>query len=218
MTVLIVLATTAAALLLGSAWSQQSPRPLHHTSARAADRVAGGKALQPTALIEMVERTSRDVRSGASLRLALLEATRGKPLLLPGLHDHLARGASVGQALAQVGDPLANDAAFVVHGMQLAADTGGAVADTLDRVVAVVRERQAWRAERHAQAAQARLSARMLTVLPLVVAVWAVISGPRVRHAYAHSPATSILAAVGIALNLLGWWWMSRLVRGRSRA
>ena len=127
-------------------------------------------------------------------------------------------GMAAGQALAQVDSAPSSDAAFVVHGLQLAVDTGGAMADTLDRVVAVVRERQAWRAERHAQAAQARLSARMLTVLPLVVAVWGVASGPRVRHAYAQSPATWVLTGIGVALNLIGWWWMSRLVRGRADA
>jgi Flp pilus assembly protein TadB len=82
----------------------------------------------------------------------------------------------------------------------------------------VVRERQAWRAERHAQAAQARLSARMLTVLPLVVAGWGLVSGPRARQTYVESPATSVFAGLGVALNLVGWMWMRRLVRGPSVA
>jgi tight adherence protein B len=208
---LIVLATLLVCGALGAVASRPAPRRGdRRPSSHATDRTS-----VPTALVDLVERTSRDVRSGVSLRTALVEASAHSPHVLPGLHDRLSRGVPLQHALDEIGATESSDARFVVHGLRLAADTGGALADTLDRVVAVVRERQAWRAERFAQAAQARLSARMLTVLPMAVALWGLASGPRVRQAYAL-PATAVLTCIGVALNLVGWWWMRRLVRGRQ--
>jgi tight adherence protein B len=209
--VVIVVATALTAALLGAAGSQPAPRSIDRRQAIGPEERTGA----PTSLVDIIERTSRDVRSGVSLRPALIDATGQQPELLGGLHDLLVRGVPVRQALDQLAGTQTGDERFVVHGLRLAADTGGATADTLDRVVAVVRERQAWRAERHAQAAQARLSARMLTVLPMVVAIWALASGPRVRQAYAL-PATGVLTTLGVMLNIVGWWWMRRLVRGRE--
>lgn len=213
-TTILGAAAIALALLLATSWSPAVRRGVSVPVARSPRAPAPHQA----SLVDVAERTSRDVRSGMALRSALLDALAEHPGCLRPLHDRLVRGAPLAQALRTPagGDSqtLSDDAAFVMHGLQLAADTGGAMADTLDRVVAVVRERRAWRAERHAQAAQARLSARMLTALPLAVAFWGLASGPRVRHAYVESPATGVLTAVGVVLNLTGWWWMHRLVRG----
>lgn len=178
-------------------------------------RRVGGRTVGETEgdLTDVIEHTARDVRSGMALRSALIDALRRQPGQLSGLLDRLDHGVGLNQALA-AHEPSTGDARFVVHGLRLAAETGGAVADTLDRVVAVVRERQVWRSERHAQASQARLSARMLTVLPIAVAAWGLLSGPRARDAYADSPATIVLSAFGVVLNITGWWWMRRLVQG----
>ena len=168
-------------------------------------------------MIELLERASRDVRAGAALRTALVDALDHDPLALPALRARLARGESLVGALDGCAIRTADDR-IMVHALQLAATTGGSVADTLDRVVAVMRERQAWRDERHSQAAQARLSAQMLTVLPIAVATWGVASSPGARHVYATSPAAAFATALGVLLNLIGWWWMRHLVRGPSNA
>lgn len=208
----IITAIVSLSLLLGASWSQPAPRR-NAVAPRPRQGRAGARDASRD-LVEFVERTSRDVRSGMSLRPALLNALDEcpRPLLEP-LRDQLARGVPLRDALERCASP-DTDLGFVVQGLRVAAQTGGAMADTLDRVVAVVRERATWRAERHAQAAQARLSARMLTVLPLAVAAWGLVSGPRVRHAYVQSPVAGAFTAVGVALNLVGWWWMRRLVSG----
>jgi tight adherence protein B len=209
-TAMIVGASIAAVVLLASTGSLPAAR-------RPATRLraAGSRSVPDhAALVDAIERTARDVRSGVALRVALVDALQRHPGLLVPVVDELGRGASLHDALTL---PMARpnpDTEFVLHGLRLAADTGGATAETLDRVVGVVRERQVWRGERYAQAAQARLSARMLTVLPIAVAGWSVASGPRVRQAYADSPVTGALAIIGVLLNLTGWWWMRRLVRG----
>ncbi|MEZ5250945.1 MAG: hypothetical protein R2713_17555 [Ilumatobacteraceae bacterium] len=82
----------------------------------------------------------------------------------------------------------------------------------LERTSVVVRERRAWRAERLAQAAQARASARVLTLLPLAFAGWSVLSSPSVRAAYTTSGVVVVLSLIGVILNAIGWWWMRRVI------
>jgi tight adherence protein B len=97
-----------------------------------------------------------------------------------------------------------------------AATLGGSAAAALDHAAAVLRERRAVRHERIAQAAMARLSARVLTVVPLVFAAWAATSSRTTRRAYLDSPLGFGAALLGVTLNLSGWWWMRRIV-GRHR-
>lgn len=212
-TVIIVVAVALLAALVGAAPSRARSR--QPAAQRASRRHSGDRrANRQTDLIAMVERTSREVRAGAAIRSALQSTLQLHPTLLRSLAEQLSRGASLPQALADTQPTVRGDEAFVLHGLRLTVDNGGAMADTLDRVVAVVRERHVWRGERHAQAAQARLSAQMLTVLPMAVAVWGVVSGPRVRQAYVESATAGVMAVVGVVLNVTGWWWMRHLVRG----
>ena len=112
--------------------------------------------------------------------------------------------------------PGADERDVVVHALRLGAQHPHVLPDVLDRAAAVVRERRTWRHERIVQAAQARTSARVLTFLPLAFAMWGVATSASVRAAYAGSPVTVVVAAVGVALNTVGWWWMRRVVGGAS--
>jgi Flp pilus assembly protein TadB len=76
----------------------------------------------------------------------------------------------------------------------------------------MLRERAAVRAEAAAHAAQARLSARVLTVVPIGFAAWSATASHAFRRAVA-TPAGVTSAALGIVVNLVGWWWMHHIVR-----
>jgi Flp pilus assembly protein TadB len=76
----------------------------------------------------------------------------------------------------------------------------------------VLRERRAARAERRAHGAQARLSARVLTVVPICFAAWSAVASERTRDVYLSSAAGGLSAAIGLALNLAGWRWMRRII------
>jgi tight adherence protein B len=208
----IVVAMCLLTVLLGGHIARGRARLQLPVSATRRGRKAGARSSD---LVDVLEHTARDVRSGMALRPALLEALDRRPAVLADVRHQLTRGTSLDTALRSGSQARRGDTAFAVNGLRLAAQTGGAVADTLERVVDVIRERRAWQLERHAQAAQARLSARMLTVLPLAVAGWSLATGPRVRQAYTETPAVAVTTALGIALNLLGWWWMQRLVGPR---
>jgi tight adherence protein B len=162
-------------------------------------------------LVDVLDAMSRDIRSGVSFRSALLDALADDPQVLPDARAALSAGRAVDEALG-LEAATSGDQALFVHALRVAARTGGAAGDTLDRTASVLRERLAWRDERRAQSAQARLSARVLTVLPPVVCGWGLLTSGRVRTAYATSSFALLLGAVGVALNLAGWWWMRQLV------
>ena len=97
----------------------------------------------------------------------------------------------------------------------LSAALGGPVALTLQHGSLVLRDRHAARAEALAHSAQARLSATVLTVLPIAFTVVAFATSDSFRGA-AVSQVGTVAIALGLGLNLAGRWWMARLVRRGS--
>jgi Flp pilus assembly protein TadB len=125
--------------------------------------------------------------------------------------DRLNDGSSLVDALAAAVTP-DPDLAVTVQALSATAHLGGPIAATLDEAAAVVRERAAARAERQAHGSQARLSARVLTVVPVVFAAWSAIANQRTRDVYISTAAGGVSAAVGLTLNVAGWRWMKRII------
>lgn len=151
-----------------------------------------------------------EVRGGSSLSAAVAAATA----------RHRPAGAAVheGVTLAELAqrssaDP---DEAVVLQTVDAAHTLGGPVAATLDSGAALLRERAAVRAEAQVHSAQARLSARVLTAVPLVFAAWSLATSASFRRAVLGGPGVAI-AAIGAALNLAGWWWMRRTIERVAR-
>lgn len=158
----------------------------------------------------LLDGISRQVRSGSSLTSAAIdEITRSSPLHV--VLDRLDAGDALIEALAGV-DAHHPDLALTVQALSATAHLGGPIAATLDEAAAVLRERSAARAERRAQGSQARLSARVLTIVPLGFAVWSAAVSQRTRDVYMSTAAGGVCATCGLALNLLGWRWMKRII------
>ena len=94
-----------------------------------------------------------------------------------------------------------------------AAELGGSAAAPLERVAVTLLARAAEREERRASSAQARLSARVLTLMPFGVLASLAAAEPSIREVLA-TPAGLTCVVVGSGLNLLGWWWARRLIGG----
>ena len=133
----------------------------------------------------------------------VLEAVRrGRPLA-----DALADLATDGGPSGARVPPTAMAATV----LRTCADLGGPAAGPLDRVAAMLRVRAAVADEQAAQSAQARLSARVLTVVPVALLGLLLVTDHRVRVAVATAAGGAAIAA-GLGLNLVGWWWMRRIV------
>jgi Flp pilus assembly protein TadB len=158
----------------------------------------------------LLDAISRQVRSGSSLTSAAIdEIDRSSPLHV--VLDRLDAGDALVDALAAV-EAHHPDLALTVQALSATAHLGGPIAATLDEAAAVLRERAAARGERRAQGSQARLSARVLTVVPLGFAVWSAVVSQRTRDVYISTAAGAVCAFCGLALNLVGWRWMKRLI------
>jgi Flp pilus assembly protein TadB len=158
----------------------------------------------------LLDSIARQVRSGISLTSAIVEELdHASPF--SELADRLAAGCSLTQALATI-VPGDTDLALTVQALSATAHLGGPIAVTLDEAAAVLRERAAARAERRAHGAQALLSARVLTIVPLGFAGWSVVTSTRTRDVYLSSLAGGICALCGLSLNLAGWRWMNKII------
>lgn len=128
----------------------------------------------------------------------------------------LERGHTLAEALRQqtaqsetaVLDP---DTRLVFTVLEQCAATGGSSAEPLERAAAVLRSREAARAEVAAQSASARLSAVVLTLLPMAMLLMLLVTSPTTREAVV-SPVGLGVVTIGLLLNLIGWRWMRRLV------
>ncbi len=158
----------------------------------------------------MLDAIARRVRSGSSLTTAVVEEIdRSSPL--GEVVDRLATGGALSDAFTDI-DAKDSDLALTVQVLSATAHLGGPIAATLDEAAAVLRERAAARAERRAHSAQARLSARVLTVVPLGFATWSTFASQRTRDVYLATAVGGICALCGLGLNLVGWRWMKRIV------
>lgn len=197
-----------AILLTFAAWTRPRPATRNGRSVEQAGRVRRQRTASPTVneWAALLDAMSNEIRTGSSLATALQHAlTRCRPngqLLTPS-----ATLATI-EATTSTADA---DEAVVLQALRAAHALGGPTAATLDAASALLRERAVIRGEALAYSAQARLSARVLTGVPLVFAGWSALSSRTFRVALV-SPIGLTSAAVGGACNLLGWWWMRRIV------
>jgi Flp pilus assembly protein TadB len=91
------------------------------------------------------------------------------------------------------------------------AQLGGPAAAPLERVATTLRVRSALVDEQRAQSAQAELSARVLTFVPLGLLGLLIVTDANVRAALG-TPAGVAVVSIGGILNLAGWRWMRHIV------
>lgn len=167
-------------------------------------------------LPEALDDVARALRAGTSLRNALLDAAAGGTAPARAALGAIVADADRGRTLREACDRWAASAAtsevrLVAVALGLAADGGPNPARAVEGAAATVRERLSLVADVRAQAAQARLSAAVLAVLPLAFTGWLVLSDDRVRSFLVASPLGWACLAAGAALDGVGAWWMQRI-------
>lgn len=174
-------------------------------------------------MANLLDAMAREMHLGRSLTSALLHALPSHPLLaiyIGPIALSCERGVSITEVLR------ANEATTVTTAMpscilfgiraMWAATTGSAGALALERAATTLRERTAIRYERRAQSAQARLSVKILTWLPIAFLGWQLITNPLARWFLLVSPIGWTLLAGGLGLNWFGRCWMNRIVMGTT--
>ncbi len=179
----------------GNVPQHRRPRPWAR-SAGAPDAAAWARFLDAVAA---------DLRGGTGLRAAATAA-----LATHGLAGRVVRHPLPFERLgrAVVDDP---DEAVVAQSLSTALQLGGATASAVQAGANLLRERAAVRAEARAHSAQARLSARVLTLVPIGFAAWSTFASATFRRALL-TPVGLTSAMLGVVTNSVGWWWMRRIV------
>jgi Flp pilus assembly protein TadB len=191
-------------------------------------------ALRPEDVARWCDDLARRVRTGSSLTGALLDCTN-----VEALHDATApirhaleRGTAIADCLTPPtraglhpavihrgppGDakPGHQHLALALSVIAAVAEVGGSAAPALDRVASALRLRAVDRDDRATQAAQARLSAHVLTVLPVLMLSVLVVTDADVRDVITGGVG-AMCVLMGTTLNLAGWCWMRRVI-GRPR-
>lgn len=180
-------------------------RPPRARSVLAIVRTRRGSAPTADDWSRWLDTVAAHVRGGDSLRIAVGFAhahhrLTGDVVRPDGTFDELIESR-----------PTHHDEAVVVQVLSVAASLGGAVAATVQAGATLLHERAAIRAEARAHAAQARLSARVLTAVPLAFATWNLATSGAFRAAVA-TPVGALAAGAGVGLSLAGWWWMQHVV------
>jgi tight adherence protein B len=123
----------------------------------------------------------------------------------------LVRGRSTVEAIddCAIADPHLHLALRVIRTI---AEVGGASPLAIDRTAATLRRRAADNDERRVHAAQARLSAHVLTAVPLLMLATLLAVDPDVRTMLG-SPVGAACIAAGLTANSAGWLWMRHLVQ-----
>jgi Flp pilus assembly protein TadB len=167
---------------------------------------------------------ARRLRAGYSAPLAFAEVLGRLPPTHPGHGSAaaLARGDSLHTAVtgwrervhAKVGVTVLDE---LVAAVALGEAVGGVRASAIEVLADLATERRALAQEVGAQASQAKASAVVMTVAPLVFSAQMVLRDPAASRLLLGTPVGWVLMAIGGSLDGLAWLWIRRLTSGARR-
>ncbi len=154
-----------------------------------------------------------ELRAGASLRSALGDAAERVPSLSFEQPSRLAAaGAPMSDIAAIVERSFPANGRLAAAAFRLSDWSGARVADAFDGLAARATAAAELVRERRAATAQARLSAAVVGVAPVVFALLLFASG-RGSVLLAHRPAGIVVLATGLVLEVLGLLLVALIVR-----
>lgn len=181
-------------------------------------RPTTGRGPSDVDVADWCEDMARGLRSGRSLTTTFTDSSDAHPRVAPVIDPVIAqvsRGRSLVDALRTAATDPATGGGLALAVLRTCAELGGPGAAPLERVAATLRARDAIAQEQRAHSAQAQMSARVMTLVPIGMLGLLATTDPRVRGAIG-SPAGAGAVSFGALLNLVGWWWMQRII-GRPR-
>ena len=188
---------------------RQRRRSGHRTRGR-------GDPIDATNVAAWCDGLARAVSTGSTLVAAIreVEPPAECAAAVNSIRLALERGVALRDACAIEFGSADLEVALTV--LRACAAHGGPAAEALSRAAATLRARAADVADRRTQSAQARLSAKVMTILPLCMLALLLLTSGAVRG-FATSPAGLVAIATGAAANGAGWRWMARLIDGHQR-
>lgn len=190
------------------------------------DRRRARTRFAPGDLASWIDEVSRSVRRGATLRQTIIDTEPAHPSLAAAttpLRHRLARGSGVAEAsdswqqvIGDSGRRSDRHLIAVASVLSISSSVGGGASAPLDRLAAAMRQAAADDLERGSQSAQALISARVLTLVPVTMLALLVTIDAEVRHVASSATGLAVISC-GLTLNALGAWWMKQIITAGSQ-
>jgi len=211
---LVTLATgNSIPLLAVAAGAGAGALPLVYARIKARRTVARFEEQFPDCL----EFISRSMRAGHAFSVAVEMAYREFSEPLAGEMRRTFEEQNLGQPLEIVLRKLSErvpsmDVHFFVSAVLLQKRTGGNLAELLDKLAQLIRERFKLRARIRAVSAQGLMSGRILSAIPAGVAVMMFVVNPQYARFFIDDPAGHQLLAAALGLQLVGYLIIRKIV------
>jgi tight adherence protein B len=169
---------------------------------------------------EALDLMSRAMRAGHAFPTAVKMAGEELPEPLGRdfrlLFDEMNYGVPAADALKNLAErvPL-TDVSYFVIAVLIQRESGGNLAELLDKIASIVRERLKLMGEIRTLSAEGRLSAQILVALPFVMAFTINLVNPQFMAILWTDPAGLKLIGVALFMMLLGILWMRKIIRIR---
>lgn len=183
--------------------------PLSTRSVRRSER----RPPSAKAVAEWCDDLARQLRSGSTLRDAMTTTLPNDPATRRATNE-LRRRLDRGRSVVDACEPPSNAGAHLrlaIVVITASARLGGSPAPAIDRTAATLRQRAVDADERSVHAAQARLSAHVLTAVPLAMLLLLLVTDEKVRAATTSALGATCIG-VGLSLNAIGSAWMRRII------
>jgi tight adherence protein B len=187
--------------------------PLMYVRAVARKRVNAFEEQFPDCL----EFISRSMRAGHAFSVALEMAHKEFSDPLAGEFRRAFEEQNLGQpldiVLRKLGQRVPSmDVQFFVSAVLLQKRTGGNLAELLDKLAQIIRERFKLRARIRAVSAQGLMSGRILSAIPIGVAVLMFVVNPNYARFFIDDPMGHQLAAAALGLQFMGYMIIRKIV------
>jgi tight adherence protein B len=187
--------------------------PLAYVRRKARGRIHAFEEQFPDCL----EFISRSMRAGHAFSVALEMAHREFPDPLASEFRRAFEEQNLGQPLDIVLRKLAwrvdsLDVRFFVSAVLMQKRTGGNLAELLDKLACLIRERFKLRARIRAVSAQGLMSGRILSAIPVAVACLMFVVNPAYARFFVEDPLGHQMVAAGLGLQLVGYLIIRKIV------
>jgi tight adherence protein B len=174
------------------------------------------------AVPDVLDQIAAELRAGGTIATAVAAiATTDGPLAgdFARLDARVRLGATVPQGLqVWTKERRVPGVGACAGALALCATVGGPASDALEALASSLRGQIAVAAEARALSAQARMSAVVVGGAPLLYLAWSAVVDPHALHALAATPTGHACLVAGLALEVLGAWWMRRILRSGGDA
>jgi tight adherence protein B len=166
---------------------------------------------------ETLEFVSRSMRAGHAFSVSLEMIHREFPEPVSGEFRRTFEEHNLGLPIEVALQKLAKrvpslDVHFFVSAVLLQKRTGGNLAEILDKLAYVIRERFKLRGRIRAVSAHGRMTATSLSCIPIAVAVLMFYTNPDYVKFFFEDEVGNIMAGVAVALQLVGYLIMKKIV------